>query len=135
MLAGCSTGGCAAVGAYNTLTVELDGTPTAIADVAWVEVCASGGCSTSLSDTGTPVAHPAGFSPPDYIDADDGRGYWVVDVPRDTPERITAAAYAADGTAVSILSDVLTWIDTDTDTDGCQDGPISAGPIRLDLPD
>lgn len=132
-LAGCSSPferACPAVGWINTVEVRLDGTQSAIARVAWVELCDDAGCSTSDAPQAAPSVSPAPDPAPPYHHASPaGSARWSVNVMMATPENVTVSAYAIDSTLLGETSVLLTW----TRVGGSEEcgGPGAAEPVEL----
>lgn len=132
-LAGCSSPferACPAVGWINTVEVRLDGTPSAIDRVAWVELCDDAGCSTSDAPQAAPAASPAPDPEPPYYHASPvGPARWSVNVMMATPENVTVSAYAIDSSVLGEASVPLAW----TRIGGSEEcgGPGTAGPVEL----
>ncbi|MEV7694494.1 hypothetical protein AB0N73_14315 [Microbacterium sp. NPDC089189] len=122
VMSGCGIGTtCSAVGWINTMTVEVSGDASRVADV---QVCTPAGCSPTdpaelLSDPSIPA--PQG----------DRGGTWTFSLDMSVPESVTVRALSAEGEVLAETDAALKWQRVGG-SDQCG-GPAETAPVRLVL--
>jgi hypothetical protein len=123
---------CPAMAWSNEAEIRLTGSPDAVAQVAWVELCDGRRCSDSAEDPRDPVTDdtPAGYR--DFEAVPSGADAWVVRFLMSMPEPVTLTAYAADATVLATADADLAW----TRVGGSEQcgGPSVADPVDLPIP-